>query len=87
MQTSKLLLPASSRKRSSGVNSPQPTQARLEDKILPATNFATVLRGSTLEDGGGKGVRVAVEPDDFSFGRRRRRRVAFEPQRLLARVS
>ena len=84
MQSSKLLEPASITKRSCGPNSlaAQSSKAwRLE--VFPAANFAGVVRGLAHEDRRGEGVRVAVQADDFSLGRRRRGQVGLDPKRLL----
>jgi len=46
-----------------------PFQQGLQAEVLAAGDFLRVVMGLPHEDRCGEGVRVAVQPDDFPFGR------------------
>ena len=63
----------------------RPLEQGWEAEILSAANFAGIVRGLAHENRCGKGVRMAVQGDYFSLGRRRRSLVALHPQGFLGR--
>ena len=63
----------------------RPLEQGLEAEILPAANFAGVVRGLAHEDRCGECVRVAVQADDFSLGRRQRGQVGLDSEGFLGR--
>ena len=62
-----------------------PLEQGLEAEVFPAANFAGVVRGLAHEHRCGEYIRVAVQADDFSLGRRRRGQVGLDPKGFLGR--
>ena len=63
----------------------RPLEQGLEAEVFPAANFAGVVRGLAHEHRCGECIRVAVQADDFSLGRRRRGQVGLDPKGFLGR--
>ncbi len=60
-----------------------PLQQGWEVELFPTANFAGIVRGSANEDRRGKCVRVAVQADNLSLGRRGRGQVGLQPRHCL----
>ena len=64
----------------------RPVEQGLEAEVFPAANFASIVRGLAHEHRCGECVRVAVQADDFSLGRRGRGQVGLDLNSFLERI-